>query len=135
MEGRKRSEHGDSVQGYWRDQAIREQPAVPVLGKEMEKLNGFYQSPEWVKCRRAYIAYSGGLCERCKAKGIIQAGRVVHHKIHLTAENYTRPEISLSFQNLELLCQSCHEEEHRGKRRYSFTEDGMVVERRQGLNA
>ena len=96
------------------------------------KLNGFYQSPEWTKCRRAYIAYVGGLCERCKANGIIQAGRVVHHKIHLTAENYTRPEISLSFQNLELLCQSCHEEEHRGKRRYSFTEDGMVVERRQG---
>ena len=104
--------------------------ADPEREMEEMKLNGFYQSPEWTKCRMAYIAYSGGLCERCKAKGIIRAGRVVHHKIHLTAENYTRPEISLSFQNLELLCQSCHEEEHRGKRRYSFTEDGIVVERR-----
>ena len=102
------------------------------MGFNPLKLGGFYNSREWRECRRAYISHVGGLCERCKAKGIIQAGRVVHHKIHLTAENYTRPEISLSFQNLELLCQSCHEEEHRGKRRYSFTEDGLVVERRQG---
>lgn len=97
--------------------------------------NGFYQSQEWVKCRRAYIAYAGGLCERCKAKGIIQAGRVVHHKTHLTPENYMRPEISLNFDNLELLCQACHEEEHKGKIRYRFTEDGQVVDVRQGLNA
>ena len=67
------------------------------------KLNGFYQSPEWTKCRRAYIAYAGGLCERCKARGIITAGRVVHHKVRLTAENYTRPEISLSFQKFKLI--------------------------------
>lgn len=100
------------------------------MGFNPLKLGGFYNSREWRECRRAYISHVGGLCERCKAKGIIQAGRVVHHKVRLTAENYTRPEISLSFQNLELLCQSCHEEEHRGKRRYSFTEDGMVVERR-----
>lgn len=72
----------------------------------------------------------GGLCERCKSRGIITAGRVVHHKVRLTAENYMRPEISLSFENLELLCQSCHEEEHRGKRRYVFSEDGKVLEKR-----
>ena len=95
-----------------------------------EKLHGFYHSKAWERCREAYRKSAGGLCERCKAKGIIQAGRVVHHKIHLTPENYMRPEISLNFDNLELLCQACHEEEHKGKIRYRFTEDGQVVEGR-----
>ena len=90
--------------------------------------NGFYQSQEWVKCRRAYIAYAGGLCERCKAKGIIQAGRVVHHKTYLTPENCTNPEIAYGFGNLELLCQACHAEEHiRNKRRYIVDDNGFVT--------
>lgn len=91
--------------------------------------NGFYQSPAWVRCRKAYIQSKDGLCERCKEKGIITAGRIVHHKIALTLENFTDPKIAYDFGNLMLLCQSCHEEIHRGKKRYTFDDDGNVVER------
>lgn len=75
----------------------------------------FYSSTHWQKCRDGFIAYKRGLCERCLAKGIIKAGRDVHHKIHLTPQNITDPAIALSWDNLELLCKECHEEEHREK--------------------
>lgn len=75
----------------------------------------FYSSTHWQKCRDGFIAYKRGLCERCLAKGIIKAGRDVHHKIHLTPQNITDPAIALSWDNLELLCKECHEEEHRQK--------------------
>lgn len=90
--------------------------------------NGFYQAKAWERCREAYRKSVGGLCERCKAKGIIQAGRVVHHKIYLTPENCTNPEIAYGFGNLELLCQACHAEEHiRNKRRYIVDDNGFVT--------
>ena len=96
----------------------------------MKRLNnGFYQSPAWTRCRKAYIASVGGICERCAAMGILNAGRVVHHKVHLTEQNCTNPDIAYGFDNLMLLCQSCHEEVHRGKKTYSFDADGRLVER------
>ena len=76
----------------------------------------FYVSREWINCRRAYAISKAGLCERCLAKGLIVPGDEVHHKIRLTPQNITQPEISLNWENLELLCKQCHHEEHRGKR-------------------
>lgn len=67
----------------------------------------FYKSERWQKCRNAYFKYKNGICERCG-----EAGKIVHHKVHLTAENIYNPRISLSFKNLELLCQKCHNAEH-----------------------
>ena len=40
----------------------------------------------------------------------------VHHKIPLTPENIYNPEITLNWDNLELLCSSCHSIEHNKKR-------------------
>lgn len=100
---------------------------VRLLISIMRRLNnGFYQSAEWNRCRKAYIASVGGLCEMCRQRGLLTAGRVVHHKTHLTLQNYTDPEIAYGFQNLMLLCQACHEEIHKGKSRYRFSEDGHV---------
>ena len=76
----------------------------------------FYRSWPWIKCARAYKKERGGLCERCLEKGIITPGEEVHHKIRLTPENIEDPQISLNWENLELLCKNCHLEEHRGKR-------------------
>lgn len=90
----------------------------------------FYASWPWVKCRRAYIESKGGLCERCLAKGLIVPGAEVHHKIRLTPENVNNPAISLNWDNLELLCEKCHTEEHtaahRQGRRWTVDEMGRV---------
>lgn len=96
--------------------------------------NGFYQSKEWKKCREAYYKKAGGLCERCLAVGIVKAGVIVHHKIELTLENYTDPAIALSFDNLMLLCRPCHEQIHRGMKRYTFDANGKIIERRPPLS-
>lgn len=94
----------------------------------MKRLNnGFYQSHTWRRCREAYIASVGGLCERCKEYGIITAGRVVHHIVPLTEKNYTDEKIAYNFDNLMLVCQSCHEEIHRGQKSYKFDADGNIL--------
>ena len=92
----------------------------------------FYNSKEWKKCREAYKQSVNGLCERCLAKGLYVVGDEVHHKIYLTPENINDPYITLSFENLELLCSSCHSIEHNEK--YSplredvmFNEEGDLV--------
>ena len=36
----------------------------------------FYASRAWKNCRRAYAASVGGLCEDCKAKGLIMPGEI-----------------------------------------------------------
>ena len=87
----------------------------------------FYNSAAWKKCRSAYIKQAGGLCERCKAKGLIVAGDAVHHKIYITPDNITDPNITLNPNNLELLCRSCHEIEHRRRRRYTVDKYGRVL--------
>lgn len=91
--------------------------------------NGFYQSKAWARCREAYIKSVGGLCETCKAKGIYRAGKIVHHKIHLTEENYTDPSIAYGFNNLVLVCHQCHEEIHKGKKRFFFDANGKIFEK------
>ena len=88
-----------------------------------------YKTRQWDKCRAAYRKSVGGLCERCKAKGIVSAGVIVHHKIHLTKENKNDPEIVFGFDNLELLCLACHNEEHKrkAKKRFLVDEWGRVT--------
>lgn len=71
----------------------------------------FYNSKEWIKCREGYKQSTlDQLCERCG-----EPGDEVHHKIYLTPENINDPYITLSWDNLELLCMSCHSKEHMSK--------------------
>jgi 5-methylcytosine-specific restriction endonuclease McrA len=94
------------------------------LSKERRQ---FYRSKAWQKCRAGYWEYRHGICERC--------GRVasqVHHRIYLTDANLKDPEVSLAWENLELLCDKCHAEEHHGGgfqtgEGYSFNEYGDLV--------
>lgn len=87
----------------------------------------FYNSTAWKRCREAYRKKAGGLCERCKEKGLITAADAVHHKTYITPLNVTDPNITLNFDNLELLCRSCHEIEHRRRRRYKVDSYGRVL--------
>lgn len=87
----------------------------------------FYKSSMWVNCRESYIKSVGGLCEQCYKNGIIKHGEIVHHKIHLTPENINNPEITLNFQNLELLCRDHHAEIHKKQmKRYEVDKDGRL---------
>lgn len=69
----------------------------------------FYNSERWRRCRQAYIdermLIDGGKCEECHKR----LGLIVHHRMHLTSENITDPEITLGFENLELVCKDCHD--------------------------
>ena len=95
-----------------------------------EYAESFYKSPAWRDCRKAYLKSVGGLCERCLAKGLYVPGVIVHHKIYITPDNITDPNIVLNFENLELVCRDCHADIHQRKeRRYKVDEMGRVVAR------
>ena len=90
--------------------------------------NPFYKTVAWKRCREAYAKSVGGLCERCLAKGMYVPGEIVHHKVHLTPKNITDPNVSLNWDNLELVCRKCHGDEHqRLKKRYTIDEHGRVL--------
>lgn len=88
----------------------------------------FYKSKAWRKCRHAYFIYRHGLCERCG-----RPGDIVHHKIHLNPSNINNPNVTLNFDNLELLCIDCHNKEHSTKSPVAdglmFDEEGNLVMR------
>lgn len=88
----------------------------------------FYTSRAWKNCRRAYAASVGGLCEDCKAKGLITPGEIVHHKTELTPENINDPAVTLSWSNLRLVCREHHAREHGAReRRYTVDPLGRVI--------
>ena len=91
--------------------------------------NEFYKSRSWRNLRRAYYKQAGGLCERCYANGLVVPGEIVHHKIHLNADNINDESISLNTDNLELVCRKCHAELHPelGTKRYKVDEYGNIT--------
>lgn len=96
------------------------------MAKDFAK--GFYASDAWQKCRAGYISSIGGICERCAKQGIISPAFIVHHKIYLSADNITDPNVSLAWENLEALCLECHNKEHMSrKKRYRVDESGRVI--------
>lgn len=89
----------------------------------------FYRSMAWRNCRDAYASSVGGLCEECLKDGIITAGEIVHHKIHVSPETIHDPGILLNWDNLELVCRSCHLKLHGDKKRYSVDQAGRIIPR------
>jgi len=94
----------------------------------------FYNSKAWKKCREAYKQSVNGLCERCLVNGKYVPGDEVHHKIYLTPENINNPDVTLNWDNLILLCASCHSKEHNDKfsplrEDVMFDENGDLVRR------
>ena len=93
-----------------------------------EFTNGFYGRAAWKNLAKYYkkkVMY----CERCMRNGEVTAGELVHHKIHLTPDNFMDITISLNEDNLELLCRNCHSLEHsrNGNGRYYFNDNGELV--------
>ena len=93
-----------------------------------EFANAFYKTKTWQHTRDAYMKSMEGICELCWANGIIKAGEIVHHRIPLTPENITDPNIALGWNNLQLVCRECHAHIHDNKqRRYKLDELGRVI--------
>lgn len=87
----------------------------------------FYKSKAWQRCRRDYAKSVHHMCEECMKYGIYRPGDIVHHKIELTPNNISNPEITLGWNNLELLCRDCHAKKHGNKKRYKVDEFGRVT--------
>lgn len=106
-----------------------------IVSKDWARL--FYKSMAWRRCRASYIAYrqgiDGGMCEVCRQ----MPGVIVHHKVHLTPDNITDPDVSLAHSNLQLVCKHCHDvihgycEQSVRLARVSFDADGNPVPKPQ----
>ena len=88
----------------------------------------FYRSKAWRSCRDCYYLSQHGICQRCNG-----AGKIVHHIRELTPATISDPLITLGWDNLELLCQECHNREHMSTDAVAeglrFNADGDVVPR------
>ena len=88
----------------------------------------FYNSKKWRQVSEDYKKSVGGLCERCRKKGLFVPAKITHHKIHLTPENIKDPSVSYNFKNLEALCQDCHNREHfNNSKRWRFSKSGELI--------
>lgn len=93
----------------------------------------FYKTQAWKNTSRNYMQSKAGLCEKCLAKGLITPAEVVHHKEPLTDDNINDFNISLSWDNLQALCRSCHAAAHeeiyrrRSGKRYRIDDNGKVI--------
>lgn len=81
----------------------------------------FYKSKAWTRCRNAYMKMRHYICERCGSPAVI-----CHHKTHISPENIWNPDVTLSFENLEALCQDCHNREHMNG---NCCEDGLMFDK------
>lgn len=95
-----------------------------------KEIHKFYMSNKWKRVRNAFYIEKEGICERCN-KVVGRKEYQVHHKIHLTLENYTNLKVALDHENLELLCIDCHNKEHdrfiKRKARVEFDGDGEII--------
>lgn len=87
----------------------------------------FYRSKLWQHCRAEYVKQAGGLCERCRDRGIIRAGVIVHHINHVSPETIHDPQILTDPSNLMLVCRDCHALLHKPEKRYKVDDLGKVI--------
>lgn len=73
-----------------------------------DKYNCFYYSKEWRRLRDIKFKAEMGLCEECRAKGIIREGKEIHHILPI--DKYW--ECRLHYDNLVCLCSDCHNAKH-----------------------
>ena len=86
-----------------------------------------YKSKKWQKVRHLKILQNP-FCERCLEKGIYHEAKIVHHKEYITNLNYEDDNVFFNIDNLESLCQECHNKEHfKEGNEYIFDENGDLI--------
>lgn len=78
----------------------------------MARFPEVYRDPQWEPARQACISKALGLCEECKHKGKVKAGKEVDHIIELTEGNKNDWNIAYNPENLQYLCSDCHNHKH-----------------------
>lgn len=76
--------------------------------KRDKKAKTFYNSTAWLRCRKLALIRDNYLCQKCLKENKITTADMVHHIRSL--EDY--PELALVLENLESLCNACHNMEH-----------------------
>jgi 5-methylcytosine-specific restriction endonuclease McrA len=77
--------------------------------------NDIYKDKRWQRVRQYVIARDKGLCVECKKNGVLKPFKVIHHIIWLTDKNKYNWDIAFNPDNLECLCNECHERIHERK--------------------
>lgn len=72
-----------------------------------EYAKGFYKSKAWKQASRLYMMQHNYICERCGG-----VATICHHRRYITPANIGDLSITLNPDNLECLCQDCHNKEH-----------------------
>lgn len=86
-----------------------------------------YKSKRWEKLRLLKKNISP-FCERCLLNGVYTPVRIIHHKEYITDLNYYDDNVFFNLDNLESLCQDCHNKEHFGeKENYTFDNNGDII--------
>lgn len=78
--------------------------------------NAFYHSKAWRTLRREALQRDNYLCQECLKKGKITPAKTVHHIKPLRTDKKD----ALSLDNLETVCNACHNELH-PERAFSLT--------------
>lgn len=88
-----------------------------------ENTQFFYNSQAWRNVRHLYMTSKNYVCERCGG-----VGEICHHRKYINSSNVNDANITLNFENLECLCQTCHNQEHSAKTsRAIFDDDGNMI--------
>lgn len=89
----------------------------------MDVLHVFYSSKPWRE-----LSYNLKLqrkkCERCGSRPLRFSNLIGHHKIELNELNYKDSSISLNPELIEIICQDCHNKEHR---RFGYHKQNVYI--------
>lgn len=85
----------------------------------------FYNSKKWKELRLYVCESRHWTCEECG-----EFGDQVHHIIEITPDNINDPNITLNEDNLQLLCEECHNAKRKVER---DIEDGLVFDENGNL--
>lgn len=79
----------------------------------MDKLHQFYISKPWRDLSYNLKIERKGKCEWCGARPLHFSSLIGHHKEELTELNVDNINVSLNPNKIEIICQQCHNKEHR----------------------
>lgn len=82
----------------------------------MDKLHAFYCRKPWRQLSAKLKIERAGKCARCNFQAVTQADwekLIGHHTVELTEDNVDDASVSLNPALIEIICQDCHNKEHR----------------------
>jgi 5-methylcytosine-specific restriction protein A len=91
-----------------RREAIRENHKKYNRTREDKDMVSLYGSARWKTVRRLKLQRDP-LCEICRAKGDLVPAQMVHH----IKEAKERPDLFFDIENLQSLCNECHNRLHK----------------------